>query len=50
MMEVLLYFLKLGFLGFGGPLALIAMMQEELIVRRKWMSEEEFTAVLPLVK
>src|SRR5437867_4214150 len=35
-------FLKLGTLGFGGPAAHIALMQEEVVRRRGWMSQSEF--------
>jgi chromate transporter len=35
-------FLKLGTLGFGGPAAHIALMQEEVVQRRGWMSQSEF--------
>ena len=35
-------FLKLGFLGFGGPAAHIALLEEEVVDKRKWMTHEEF--------
>ncbi|HTO73274.1 MAG TPA: chromate efflux transporter [Gemmatimonadales bacterium] len=35
-------FLKLGTTAFGGPAAHIAMMEEEVVVRRQWLSRDEF--------
>lgn len=42
MKELILLFLKLGFLAFGGPAAHIAMMENEVVEKRKWLSKEEF--------
>jgi chromate transporter len=40
--EVGLLFLRLGLVGFGGPAVHIALMREEVVRRRDWLSEEEF--------
>ena len=40
--DVFKVFLKLGILGFGGPLAHMAMMRKEVVERKKWLSEQEF--------
>lgn len=40
--EVILLFLRLGFTAFGGPAAHIAMMHDETVQRRKWLSEQSY--------
>ena len=40
--EVAAVFLKLGFLGFGGPAVHIAMMEEEVVRKRNWMTHDHF--------
>lgn len=42
------YFFKLAWIGFGGPLAHIAMMQDEAVERRRWLTKDEFTEMLGL--
>ena len=37
-----LYFLKLGCIGFGGPIALVGYMQKDLVDDRKWISQEDY--------
>ena len=51
--EAFVYWLKLGFISFGGPAGQISMMHQELVERRRWISEHRFlhalnyTMVLP---
>ncbi len=48
-LEVLLLALKLGFTAFGGPAAHIAMLREEVVTRRDWISNERFLDLLGAV-
>ena len=44
--EAVVYWLKLGFISFGGPAGQISMMHEELVERRRWISEGRFLHAL----
>lgn len=41
LLELALYFLRLGFLGFGGPVALVGQMERELVGDKKWLNKEQ---------
>lgn len=45
-MEALAFWLKLGFISFGGPAGQIAIMRQELVERRRWISERRFLHAL----
>jgi len=46
MSEIFWYFLKLGWLAFGGPVGQIGLMHLQLVERQKWISEDEFVRAL----
>src|SRR5262249_49761300 len=46
--QLVLYALKLGTLGFGGPVALVGYMHRDLVERRKWISEQDYKEGLTL--
>jgi len=46
LIELVKLFLKLGVIGFGGPAAHIAMMEDEVVRRRNWLTREEFLDLL----
>jgi chromate transporter len=39
--ELVRYYLRLGLIGFGGPVALVGQMERELVGERKWLTKEE---------
>ncbi len=46
LMEAFAYWLKLGFISFGGPAGQIAIMHQELVEKRRWISEHRFLHAL----
>ena len=41
--DIFRYFLRLGALGFGGPVALVGYMERDLVERDRWLTKEEFS-------
>ncbi len=48
--ELINYFLKLGTIGFGGPVALVGYMHKDLVENRQWISEDEYKQGLALAQ
>ena len=48
--DIVLYFLKLGYSGFGGPVALVGYMQRDLVEDTKRISEEDYKNGLALAQ
>jgi chromate transporter len=46
--EVVPYFLRLGLLGFGGPVALVGQMERELVGERGWMTKEQMREAIAI--
>ena len=46
--EIVLYFLRLGLLGFGGPVALVGQMERELVTERGWVSKEQMREAIAI--
>jgi chromate transporter len=46
--ELVVYFLRLGLLGFGGPVALVGQMERELVADRRWLSKEEMREAIAI--
>jgi len=44
--DAILFWLKLGFISFGGPAGQIAIMHQELVEKRRWISESRFLHAL----
>src|SRR5258706_10842155 len=48
--QLVRYFLRLGTLGFGGPVALVGYMQRDLVEGRKWIAETDYKEGLALAQ
>ncbi len=48
--EMVLYALKLGSIGFGGPIALVGYMHRDLVEQKKWISESDYAEGLALAQ
>jgi chromate transporter len=48
--QFLLYFLRLGTVGFGGPIALAGYMQRDLVEKRRWISKQDYVEGLALAQ
>src|SRR5438045_9500422 len=46
--ELFFYFLKLGTIGFGGPVALVGYMHRDLVERKQWIGNEDYKEGLAL--
>jgi len=48
LIELIKYFLKLGTIGFGGPVALVGYMHRDLVEKRKWITDDDYKEGLAL--
>jgi chromate transporter len=48
MKELVQYFLRLGLLGFGGPVALVGQMERELVTERGWLTNEQMREAIAM--
>ena len=50
LLQLVIYFLKLGSTGFGGPVALVGYMHKDLVENRQWISDDEYKQGLALAQ
>lgn len=48
MAELVTYFLRLGLLGFGGPVALVGQMERELVADKGWLSKDQMREAIAI--
>jgi len=46
--ELLLYFLRLGLLGFGGPVPLVGQMEREIVDERGWLNKGQMREAIAI--
>jgi len=44
--ELVRYFLRLGTTGFGGPVALVGLMERDLVTERGWLTRDEMREII----
>src|SRR5512146_2456303 len=50
LLQMALYFLRLGSIGFGGPVALVGYMNRDLVEGRHWITDEDYKEGLTLAQ
>src|SRR6187402_876659 len=50
LLDITIYFIKLGTWGFGGPVALVGYMHRDLVENKRWLTEEEYKEGLALAQ
>ena len=50
LLDLTRYFLHLGTVGFGGPVALVGYMHRDLVVHRQWISEDDYREGMALAQ
>lgn len=50
MWEIFVSFFRLGLIGFGGPIALVALIEREICENKKWLTLEEFAEIFSVCK
>ncbi|MEM2628036.1 MAG: chromate transporter, partial [Ignisphaera sp.] len=50
LIEIFLTFLKIGIVMFGGGYAMIPILRYEIVVRRQWISEQEFVDLIAIAE
>ena len=46
--EIVRYFLRLGLIGFGGPVALVGQMERELVADKGWLTKEQMREAIAI--
>ncbi|MEN9946249.1 MAG: hypothetical protein RLZZ293_635 [Pseudomonadota bacterium] len=50
MLEIFITFLRLGLIGFGGPIALVSLIENEVCHNKKWIDYDKFTLIFSICK
>lgn len=50
MWEIFITFLRIGLIGFGGPIALVAIIEREICANKRWLNDEQFAEIFSICK